>query len=130
MKTFSQILGIQVSMDTENTARSTYQRIRITRSNSGARTVAMEGGVGGSTAANGSFAPPRVRIPGTRTSAPTSTTNGREVRAADDQMLPAGRYPCRTVTVIPIRIPTSTAMGSDRRTAQAAAANAATIRSA
>ncbi len=91
MKTFAQIFGIQVSMDTENTTRSTYQRILITRSNSGARRAAVVGGVGGSTAASGSFAPPRVRMPGTRTSAPTSTMKGSDVRTAEDQMLPAGR---------------------------------------
>ena len=61
-------------------------------------------------------------------SAATRTTKGSEVKTADDQTLDEGRYPWSTVSSTPIRIPTRAAIGIERRTAQAAAAKAATTR--
>ena len=57
----------------------------------GARSVAVVGGVGGSTEAIGSLASPSWRSPGTMRRAATSTTKGRDERVADDHTLLAGR---------------------------------------
>ncbi len=128
LKTFSHVFGIQVSIDTTNAPSSTYHATRMTRSISGARSLATAGGGGGSTEASGSLVWSSLRSPGTKTSASTKTTKGSEVKTADDQTLEAGRYPWSTVSSTPIRIPTSTAIGIERNTPQAAAAMAATNR--
>ena len=83
LKTFSQVRGIQVSMDTTKTARRAYQAILMTRSNWGARIDAVVGGVGGSMAAMGSRASSRLRSPGTKSSAAASTMNGSDGRTAE-----------------------------------------------
>ena len=88
--------------------------------------AAVVGGVGGSMEARGSVASPSLRSPGTTRRATTSTMKGSDESVADDHTLLGGRYPCRTVSATPMRMPTAAAMGMERRTAQAAAAKAAT----
>ncbi len=56
LSTLSQSRGIQVSMETMKSPRTTYHRTLITRPMAGVRTAAARGGSGGSTEASGSVA--------------------------------------------------------------------------
>ena len=91
LNTLSQVAGIQVSMDTMKAASSTYQAVRMIRSSWGARSVAVVGGVGGSTEASGSFVSSRLRMPGTNSRAATRTMKGNDGSTAADSVLLAGR---------------------------------------
>ncbi len=91
LNTFSQVDGIQVSMETTKAPRRMYQPTLTTRSIWGARSAAVVGGVGGSTEDNGSLVLSRLRSPGTMSRAAMRTMNGRDVSAAEDHTLLTGR---------------------------------------
>ena len=70
LKTVSHESGIQVSMDTKNTANRIHQRTRMIRFMLGARAEAAMGGGGGSIVARGSRLASSARIPGGRAGRP------------------------------------------------------------
>src|SRR5271170_4852263 len=78
LKTPSQVIGIQVSMETQNTASSTHQLVRMMRSMLGARVVAAIGTGGGSMVASGSRLASRLRIPGSMSRAAAMAKNGMD----------------------------------------------------
>ena len=90
LKTASQVLGIQVSMDTAKPARITHHRRRIHLSMVGTREDDAAGGGGGSMVARGSLLRSSSRIPGRMSNAATSTKNGSPGITAENSRLPVG----------------------------------------
>ena len=126
LNTFSHVFGIQVSMETMNAPRRMYQAMWMIRSICGARMAAVVGGVGGSMEARGSVDSPSLRSPGTTRSATTSTMKGRDETRPPTTHCSGAGTPAGRCSATPMRKPTAAAMGMERRTAQAAAAKAAT----
>ena len=130
MNTFSHVLGIQVSMETMKAASSTYQRTRMIRSIWGARTVAVVGGAGGSIEAMRILGVLQLAQPGDDQEGRHQDDEGQGRRGWPTTSTLLGRQVAldSTVSATPMRMPTTAAMGMERRTAQAAAAKAATTR--
>ena len=91
LKTPSQVVGIHVSMETQNTASSTHQPVRIRRSICGVLDLAAVGGGGGSMVERGSLLRSSVRIPGRMRSAATRKKNGSAGMTAEYKRLAVGR---------------------------------------
>src|SRR5580692_1069445 len=128
LKTVSQVIGIQVSMETMNAARTTHHAVLMMRSMLGARALAAMGTGGGSMVASGSRLASRLRSPGRMSRAAAMAKNGMDGTTAAFQKLSGGMYPCNTVVATPINTATPAAMGSERSMAHAAAAMAVTVR--
>ena len=90
LKTPAQVIGIQVSMETQKPANSAHHPTRMMRSMLGALVVAAIGGGGGSMVARGSRLVSRSRMPGSSRSAATMTRNGSAGTTAALTMLLGG----------------------------------------
>src|ERR1700722_12265555 len=102
LKAASQVEGIQVSMETQKSARRTHQAVRIIRSICGALEAAAVGGGGGSTVERGSRLRSSVRMPRRINRAATRTKNGRAGSTAEKRMLDVGREARSVVLTTPI----------------------------
>src|ERR1700684_2935627 len=91
LKAASQVVGTQVSMETQKSARRTHQALRMIRSIWGAREAAAVGGGGGSMVERGSRLRSSVRMPGRINRAATRTKNGSPGSTAEKKMLDVGR---------------------------------------
>ena len=77
LKTFSHVTGIQVSMETQNAARSTHHPVRMIRVHGGRFVLAAAIGTGGgSMVARGSRLESRLRNPGRINKAAAMAKNG------------------------------------------------------
>jgi hypothetical protein len=91
LKTPSQVVGIHVSIETQNAARSTHHALRMIRSILGVLDMAAVGGGGGSMVARGSRLRSSVRIPGRTSRAATRKKNGSAGSTAENMRLEVGR---------------------------------------